>query len=148
MAKKYEPPKQGIGLQIVDVIVLAVLVGLVLFLPLYTGWAGAGRTEKLPDGVSYTADAEGAKTWTVTNADGTTGPLTWEKLGQNATMAAQWEKLGYTPESAADIVTMPFDYSIDWAGLIGTIVIILGYFAFLLWHSEKEYRQVISEKFD
>jgi hypothetical protein len=26
-------------------------------------------------------------------------------------MQQQWEKLGYTPESAADIITMPFDYS-------------------------------------
>jgi hypothetical protein len=28
------------------------------------------------------------------------------------------------------------------------IVLIGGYYVFLLWHSEKEYRQVIQEKFD
>jgi hypothetical protein len=63
-------------------------------------------------------------------------------------MQEQWQKLGYTVESAADIVTMPFDYTIDYLGLALTAVVILGYFIFMLAMSEREYRHVIAEKFD
>ena len=63
-------------------------------------------------------------------------------------MQAQWEKLGYSVEGAAEIITQPFDYTIDYVGIIITAVVILGYFVFMLRMSEKEYRQVIAEKFD
>ena len=56
--------------------------------------------------------------------------LSWEKLGQNPTMQAQWEKLGYTKETAADIITQPFDYTIDTAGVVVTGMVIVGYFFF------------------
>jgi predicted PurR-regulated permease PerM len=140
MAKQvYQPPKQSIPGQWFDVITLLVLIFLALFLPVWLKIAVPSRVEKLPAGVSYVAAEDGTKTWT---------GLSWEALGQNPTMAQQWEKLGYTPESAADIITMPFDYSFDWLGIIGMIVLIGGYYIFLLKHSEKEYRQVIQEKFD
>ena len=140
MAKQvYQPPKQSVPGQWFDVITLLVLIFLALFLPVWLKIAVPSRVEKLPAGVSYVAAEDGAKTWT---------GLSWEALGQNPTMAQQWEKLGYTPESAADIITMPFDYSFDWLGIIGMIVLIGGYYAFLLSHSAKEYKQVIQEKFD
>jgi predicted PurR-regulated permease PerM len=140
MAKQvYQPPKQSIPGQWFDVITLLVLIFLALFLPVWLKIAVPSRVEKLPAGVSYVAAEDGTKTWT---------GLSWEALGQNPTMAQQWEKLGYTPETAADIITMPFDYSFDWLGVIGMIVLIGGYYIFLLKHSEKEYRQVIQEKFD
>ena len=63
-------------------------------------------------------------------------------------MQAQWEKLGYTVETAADIITQPFDYTIDTAGLLITGVVIIGFFVFLVVMSDREYRQVIAEKFD
>jgi hypothetical protein len=63
-------------------------------------------------------------------------------------MQAQWEKLGYTVETAADIITQPFDYTIDMAGLLITAVVIIGFFVFLVVMSDREYRQVITEKFD
>ena len=63
-------------------------------------------------------------------------------------MQAQWEKLGYTVETAADIITQPFDYTIDTAGLIITGIVIFGFFVFLVVMSDREYRQVIAEKFD
>ena len=63
-------------------------------------------------------------------------------------MQAQWEKLGYTVETAADIITQPFDYTIDTAGLIITGIVIIGFFVFLIVMSDREYRQVIAEKFD
>jgi hypothetical protein len=118
-------------------------VFLALFLPLWLQIAVPSRVEKLPAGVTYTAatDANGTttKTWT---------GLTWEALGQNPTMQQQWEKLGYTAESAADIITQPFQYDIDYEGIGITAIVILGYYAFILWASKKEYREVIREKFE
>ena len=139
MAQHYNPPKQSIPGQIVDVIFLLALVFLALFVPLWLQIAVPSRVEQLPANVTYTAAADGTKTW---------AGLSWEALGQNPTMQAQWEKLGYTVEGAADIITQRFDYTIDYVGIVITAVVILGYFAFMLRVSEKEYRQVIAEKFD
>ena len=148
MAKAiYQPPQQSVEGQWIDVIVLLGLIFLALFAPVIFHVAVPARVEKLPPGVSYemktATDADGNETQTKQ----WTG-LTWEALGQNPTMQQQWEKLGYTVESAADIITQPFDYTLDWLGVIGMIVLIGGYYVFMLWHSEKEYRQVIAEKFD
>lgn len=140
MAKQiYQPPKQSVPGQWVDVIVLLALIFLALFVPVWAKIAVPARVERLPVGVSYVSAEDGTRTWT---------GLTWEALGQNPVMQQQWEKLGYTVESAADIITQPFDYTIQWGGLIGMIVLIGGYYVFLLWYSEKEYKQVIAEKFD
>lgn len=139
MAKVYIPPKQSVAGQLFDVAFLLALVFAALFLPLWLKIAVPLRVEKLPEGVTYTVAADGAKQWT---------GLSWEKLGQNPTMQAQWEKLGYTVESAADIITQRFDYTIDTAGVVITGVVIIGFFIFLIVMSDREYRQVIAEKFD
>jgi predicted PurR-regulated permease PerM len=139
MAKVYIPPKQSVAGQLFDVAFLLGLVFAALFLPLWLKIAVPARVEKLPEGVTYTVSADGAKAWQ---------GLSWEKLGQNPTMQAQWEKLGYTVETAADIITQPFDYTIDTAGLIITCIVIFGFFVFLVVMSDREYRQVIAEKFD
>lgn len=139
MVAKYVPPVQSRAGQIIDTIVLLALVFIALFLPLWLEIAVPSRVEKLPEGVSYVAAEDGTKTWT---------GLSWEVLGQNPTMQEQWQKLGYSVESAADIITLPFDYTIDYLGVGLTVVVILGYFIFMLVMSEKEYRQVIAEKFD
>jgi hypothetical protein len=136
--QRYLPPKQSVGGQLFDVAFLLALVFGALFLPIWLKIAVPSRVEKLPAGVTYKAKADGTKTWT---------GLSWEKLGQNATMQAQWVKLGYTKETAADIITMPFDYEIDVAGVGGTAIVIIGYFVFMLTFSEREYKQVIAEKF-
>ena len=93
MVTRYEPPQQSIGGQFFDVIFLLALVFGALFLPIWLKIAVPSRVEKLPDGVTYQAAADGTKTWT---------GLTWEKLGQNPTMQAQWEKLGYTKAQGED----------------------------------------------
>jgi predicted PurR-regulated permease PerM len=139
MVKRYDPPQQGIAGQLFDVACLLALVFGALFLPIWLKIAVPSRVEKLPDGVSYQAAADGTRTW---------AGLSWEKLGQNPTMQAQWEKLGYTQEQAAEIITQPFDYTIDTTGVVLTFVVLLGYFIFMLVISEKEYKQVIAEKFD
>ena len=139
MVAKYSPPKQSIAGQLFDVAFLLALVFGSLFLPIWLKIAVPSRVEKLPDGVSYTTAADGTKTWT---------GVTWENLNQNPVIQAQWEKLGYTKESAAEIITQPFDYTIDTSGVVITALVILGYFIFMLVMSEKEYKQVIAEKFD
>jgi hypothetical protein len=140
MATVYIPPKQSIAGQLFDVFFLIALVFGALFLPIWLGIAVPSRVEKLPEGVSYKMAADGkTKEWT---------GLSWEKLGQNKTMQQQWEKLGYTVESAADIITQPFNYDIDAVGVAITALVIIGYFVFLVMMSGREYRQVIAEKFD
>jgi len=140
MTTPYIPPKQGIAGQLFDVGFLLALVFLTLFVPIWMGIAVPSRVEKLPPGVTYKLGADQkTKTWT---------GLTWEALGQNPTMQAQWQKLGYTKETAADIITQPFDYTIDVAGVTITGIVIVGYFVFLLIMSGREYKQVIAEKFD
>jgi hypothetical protein len=121
--KPYRPPEQGKSGQIFDSIFLLALVYVVLFAPLMLGLTGGGTTTK------------------------TVEQPTWEALGQNEQMATQWEKLGYTPETAAEMITTRFDYSINpWALLI-TGLVIFGYFFLIVRLSDREYRQVIDEHF-
>ena len=143
MATKYQPPKQGFVGQLFDIAVVLALVFGTLFLPIILEISVPSRVRALPAGVTLeeTVSDDGTVTqvW---------GGLTWEAIGQNPTMAAQWEKLGYSIEGVADIVTQPFDYTIDTVGILITAVVILGYFIMVVGLSRKEYRQVIAEKFD
>jgi len=125
--QRYQPPKQsGVG-QFVDCVLVMALVYIALMVPLFVDFSGAGEEEAA-------ASAEA---------------VTWESLGQTPAMQAQWEKLGYDdPAAAAEIVTARFDYTIDPVMLILTAVVIVGYFAFVLVVSRKEYREVIAERFD
>ena len=100
-----------------------VLVFAALFAPLVLGLGGGGTT-------------------TVNVAE-----KTWAALGQNQAMQQQWDKLGYTAEKAADIITTRFDYSVSPIALIATAIIIVGYFVFVVRYSDKEYREVIAERF-
>jgi hypothetical protein len=120
----YQPPKQSLAGQIVDVITLLVLTVGALYVPLYLGLAGAAKTPA-----------------PIANP-------TWEALGQNATEQAQWAALGITdPTAANDIITARFDYSFSWAALITMIVLVIGYFVLVVRLSDKEYREVIDERF-
>lgn len=138
MAKRYDPPSQsGMG-QLFDSIFLMALVYAALFLPIILGLTGGETMQVLPEGVTRTEAADGAVAWS---------GLTWEALGQNETMQAQWEKLGYDIESAADLITTRFNYEIRWIPFLLTIAGVIGYFVFMVRMSEKEYREVIAEKF-
>jgi uncharacterized transporter YbjL len=119
----YRPPEQSKGLQLVDIVFLVVAIFLALWLPLKMGWAGAAKSID-----------------TIANP-------TWEALGQTPAMVAAWEKLGYTAATAHDVIQNKFHYSIDWIQLIIMAIVLIGYFVFLFRMSEKEYREVISEKF-
>ncbi|MGE0210657.1 MAG: hypothetical protein AB7S41_03095 [Parvibaculaceae bacterium] len=120
---RYNPPEQAKALQIVDIAFLIIAIFLALWLPLELDLAGAAK--------------EIAK---IDNP-------TWEALGQNPTMAGIWEKLGYTPATAHDIIQNRFNYTIDWMALIVMAIVLIGYFVFLFRASEREYREVIAEKF-
>lgn len=120
----YQPPKQSLAGQIIDVITLLVLTVGALYLPLYLGLAGAAKTPA-----------------PIANP-------TWEALGQNATEQAQWAALGITdPAVANDIITARFDYSFSWMALITMVVLVIGYFVLVVRLSDKEYREVIDERF-
>ena len=122
---RYEPPTQSKLGQIVDVIVLLVLTIGALYIPLWLGLAGSAQTSNVPENP------------------------TWESLGQNPVMVEKWNQLGYAdPASAAELITSRFDYSFSIASLLMMIVVIVGYYAIMLKFSEKEYREVISEKFN
>lgn len=124
MNKPYEPPVQsGIG-QMFDSLVVLVLVYASLLAPLL-----------------FKAAAEPPKT------DGKPAP-TWESLNQTPAMVEQWEKLGVNVEAAAPMITNRFDYTIEPISLLLTIAVIVGYFVFVFRVSEKEYREVIRERFD
>jgi hypothetical protein len=120
----YAPPAQSVAGQIVDAVLMLVLVFITLYLPLWLKLAGGGTTTtEYPN-------------------------PTWESLGQNATMAAQWEKLGIAPEKAATMIGTRFDYAFNWGAVALTALIIVGYFVFMFRYSDREYREVIAERFD
>lgn len=123
MRQAYRPPVQGGFGQFVDSIVLLVLVGLSLLAPLLFGSAESNEAK--------VAEA----------------PPTWESLGQNATMQAQWQKLGYDAEKAAPIVQKKFNYEVEPLSLGITVAVIAGYFFFMLRVSDRQYREVIDERF-
>jgi hypothetical protein len=120
----YRPPEQSLFGQIIDVFVLLVLTVGSLFVPLYLGLAGAAKTPNpIPN-------------------------PTWEALGQNAIEQQQWAALGVTdPAAANDIITARFDYSFSWSALIVMAVLIIGYFVMVVKLSDREYREVIDERF-
>jgi len=95
-----------------------------LDIPLYMGLAGGSKS--VPEGA----------------------PTTWEGMGQNATQVAQYNALGFTdPAAVSDIINARYDYSFSWMALAVMVVVILTYYALVLRFSEKEYRDVIAEKF-
>lgn len=156
MAQQYRPPKQSRAGQLFDAAVILLLVFLALFIPLELELAGAAKGDWLPGNYTVEQAADGA---VVLRSDNglvkTTAPdgtvtfenLTWEALEQNAVMQAQWSKLGYDLQAAAESITKRYDYSFDWLWLILTLAAIGGYFLFLVQQSDKEYRQVVAEKF-
>jgi hypothetical protein len=121
---RYIPPAQSKAAQVLDIVFVVVAIFVALWLPLKMGLAGAAKS-----------------------IDKIESP-TWETLGQNATMSSIWEKLGYTPATAHDIIQNKFHYVIDWPTLIIMAAALIAYFVFLFRASDREYRDVIGEKFD
>lgn len=122
---KYTPPEQPKAMQWFDIAFVVAAIFLALWLPLQAGWAG------------------------ITRAIIKIENPTWEALGQTPAQVAQWVKLGYADAAAAhDIIQNKFDYTIDWLQLVIMTAVLIGYFVFLFRASDKEYREVIDEKFN
>lgn len=72
---------------------------------------------------------------------------TWESLDVSTVEQEQWQKLGFDETAAAEIINDKFDYTINPVMLVITALVIIGYFFFVLRVSQKQYREVIDEKF-
>lgn len=126
---RYNPPKQSGGGQLFDSLFILVLVYASLLLPLLGVFDfGSGK---------HSEEATAIET-----------VHTWQSLGQNEAMQGQWEKLGYGPEEAATIILDRFDYTIDPLALSITAIVLIGYFVMMFRLSDREYREVLKEKFD
>ena len=121
---KYTPPEQQKAMQWFDIAVVVGAIFLALWFPLYMGWAGNSKV------MEVVADP------------------TWETLKQTPAQVEQWVKLGFADAAAAhDIIQNKWDYTINWLQLILLTIALVGYFVFLFKASDKEYREVIDEKF-
>ncbi len=121
---KYTPPEQQKAMQWFDIAVVVGAIFLALWFPLYMGWAGNSKV------MEVVADP------------------TWETLKQTPAQVEQWVKLGFADAAAAhDIIQNKWDYTINWLQLIFLTIALVGYFVFLFKASDKEYREVIDEKF-
>lgn len=126
MSKSYKPKVQsGLG-QLFDSLFILLLVYVSLYIPLLM--------ESEPEVAAETAVVAEAPTW--------------ESLQLTPVVQEQWQKLGLDAEGAAAIISDKFDYTIDPLMLVITALVIIGYFAFMLRVSDKQYREVIAEKFD
>ena len=123
MSKPYEPPVQNGAGQFFDSLVVLVLVYASLLAPL------------LFKAAAVAADA------------GDKPAPTWESLNQTPAMVEQWDKLGVKVDAAALMVSNRFDYTIEPVSLLLTVAVIVGYFIFVLRTSDREYREVIRERF-
>jgi hypothetical protein len=125
MMAKYVPPEQSKFMQVIDIAFVVAAIFLALWLPLKAGWAGVSRAiVKIEN-------------------------PTWELLGQTPAQVVQWNKLGFADAASAhDIIQNKFDYTVDWLQLIIMAAVLIGYFVFLFKASDKEYRDVINEKFN
>jgi hypothetical protein len=126
---KYIPPKQGKLSQVFDVLVLMVLTVGALYVPLGLKLAGGIKTSAAPNPTA-----------------------TWADLGQETPeKVAAWNALGYTDPTNADLqamITARYDYwSFSTWELALMVVIVVGYFVLVVRFSDKEYREVIDEKF-
>lgn len=123
-SEHYQPPVQsGVG-QFFDSLVVLVLVYASLMAPLLF--------KEAPAAAEAAADKPA---------------VTWESLNQTPAMVEQWDKLGVKIEAAAPMITNRFDYTIEPVSLLLTVVVIVGYFVFMLRTSDREYREVIRERF-
>ena len=120
---RYTPPEQSRLLQFVDIAFLLIAIFGALWLPLELKLAGAAK-----------------------EIDKIANP-TWQSLQQTPPQVAQWEKLGYDVTKAHDVIQNHFHYTIDWLALGVMTLVVLGYFIFLFRASDKEYKEVIAEKF-
>ena len=123
---------------IIDSLLMLVLVFCALKAPAWIAEWRAAKAEEATATEEATPASESAEAPAVT----------WEELGQNAAMQAAWEKLGKDPAAAKVIIDNKFDYTVDVVKLLSVAALLVFYFWYMLSRSAKEYKDVISEKFD
>jgi hypothetical protein len=132
----YQPPRQsGMG-QVIDSLLILVVLVICLLVPFRWDSIVALLGPAIPIDAAVAGVAKEPEP-------------TWESLRQTPVQAQQWEKLGKKPADAKPLIDAKFDFDADlhsWK-LPLTIVVIIGYFIFLLRTSDREYRQVINEHF-
>ena len=141
MAKRYQPPQQSVGGQFFDVIFLLALVFAALFVPVWLKIAVPSRVEKLPDGVTYQAAADGDQD--LDRADLGEARAEPDHAGSSGRSSATPSRCGrghHHPAVRLHDRHRGRRHHRRWSSC--------GYFVFLLVLSEKEYKQVIAEKFD
>lgn len=126
---KYTPPRQSKVGQIIDVVILLVLIIVALRVPLLLGLAGSALTPQPA----------------IENA-------TWQQLGQDTPeKVAGWTALGFTDptdKALQTMITNRYDYwSFSNLELAVMVIVVVGYFFIVIRYSDKEYREVIEEKF-
>lgn len=134
----YQPPRQsGIG-QVIDSVLILIVLFICLLVPFRWDAIVAAFAPAPPPETEAAA----------TEAPKEPEP-TWESLKQTPVQAQQWEKLGKKPADAKPLIDAKFDFAADlrsWK-LPLTIIVIVSYFIFLLRTSDREYCQVIDERF-
>ncbi len=134
----YQPPRQsGFG-QAIDSLLVLVVLFICLLVP-FRWDAIVAAFAPAPPAATEAAATQAAKE----------PEPTWEGLKQTPVQAQQWEKLGKKPADAKPLIDAKFDFDADlrsWK-LPLTIIVIVAYFIFLLRTSDREYRQVIDERF-
>ncbi|MEX1200134.1 MAG: hypothetical protein WEB02_05035 [Methylophaga sp.] len=120
----YVPKTQHKWGQLFDSLFVLVLVYVSLYIPLFL----ASDTKSVEETASVQS-------------------YSWESLGVSAVEQEQWQKLGYDEAAAAEIINDKFDYTIDPLMLAITALVIIGYFFFVMRISDRQYREVIEEKF-
>lgn len=120
----YIPKIQHKRGQLFDSVFVLVLVYVSLYIPLF-----------------LESDAQSVDETVITQAH------TWDSLNVSKVEQEQWQKLGFDETDAAEIINDKFDYTINPVMLTITALVIIGYFFFVLRISERQYREVIEEKF-
>lgn len=134
----YQPPRQSGTGQVIDSLLVLVVLFICLLVP-FRWDAIVTAFAPTPAAETEAAAAEPAKE----------PEPTWEALKQTPVQGQQWEKLGKKPADAKPLIEAKFDFDADlrsWK-LPLTVIVIVAYFIFLLRTSDREYRQVIDERF-
>ena len=122
---KYTPPEQTRTMQVVDIIILLVPIFGALWAPL-----------------SAQAGPAHPKSWSKSTIRPGKASSRLPRRSNNGRSSAM-----PIAASAHDIIQNVYEYSVDWLQFVLMAAVLIGYFVFLFRASDKEYREVIAEKF-
>jgi hypothetical protein len=137
----YQPPEQSAAGQLFDSLFVIVLVAATLLGCLYlTVLSAAPAPAAAPAAVDAPAAAVAAEAPAAKAAE----PSAQDKIKSERFAALGWDAARVAEREAAIAAK---SYSIDWSMLLLTVLVVIGYFSFLVRASDKELREVIAERF-